>query len=61
MKFIIMQYSSWSFFLPFRFKYPPQHSVLRNPRSMFLPQSQRPSLEHIQYNCQNHSFVYFNL
>jgi hypothetical protein len=28
-KFIIMQFSPWSIFLPFRSKYPPQHSVLK--------------------------------
>jgi hypothetical protein len=27
-KFIIMQFSPWSISLPFRSKYPPQHSVL---------------------------------
>jgi hypothetical protein len=42
MSFIIMQFSPRSIFLPFRSKYPPQHSVLRNPYSMFLPQSERP-------------------
>jgi hypothetical protein len=31
MKFIIMQFSPRSVFLPFRSKYPPQHSVLKNP------------------------------
>jgi len=29
--------------LPFRSKYPPQHSVLKHPQSTFLPQSERPS------------------
>jgi hypothetical protein len=61
MKFIIMQFSPWSIFLPFRSKYPPQHSVLKNPQSMFLPQSKRPSFAPIQHNRQNYSFVYFNL
>jgi hypothetical protein len=28
MKLIIMQFSPWSIFLPFRLKYLPQHSVL---------------------------------
>jgi hypothetical protein len=32
-KFIIMQFSPRSAFLPFRSKYPPQHSVLKNPQS----------------------------
>jgi hypothetical protein len=38
-RFIIMQFSPRSVFLPFRSKYP-HHSVLRNPQSMFLPQSE---------------------
>jgi hypothetical protein len=29
--------------------YPPQHSALKNPQSMFLPQSERPSFAPIQY------------
>jgi hypothetical protein len=41
-KFIIMQFSPWSVFLPFKSKYLPQHSVLKNPQSVFLPQSERP-------------------
>jgi hypothetical protein len=61
MKFIIMQFSLWSIFLPFRSKYPPQHSVLKNPQSVFLPQSVGPSFAPIQHNWQNYSFVYFNL
>jgi hypothetical protein len=61
MKFIIMQFSPWSVFLPFRSKYPPQHSVLKNPQSVFLPQSERPSFAPIQHNGQNYSFIYFNL
>jgi hypothetical protein len=42
MKFIIMLFSPRSVFLPFRSKYP-QHPVLKNPQSVFLPQSERPS------------------
>jgi hypothetical protein len=38
MKLIIMQLSPWYIFLPYRPKYLPQHSVLNNPQSMFLPQ-----------------------
>jgi hypothetical protein len=34
MKFIIMQFSLRSFVLPFRSKYPPQRSVLKNPQSV---------------------------
>jgi hypothetical protein len=51
MKSIIMKYSSRFVFLPFRSKY--QHSVLKHPQSMFLPQSERPSFAPIQYNWQN--------
>jgi len=39
MKFIIMQFSPSSVFLPFRSKYP-EHSVLKNPQFMFLPQGE---------------------
>jgi hypothetical protein len=38
MKFIIMQFSPWSIFLPFRSKYPPQHSVLKK-SSVCVPPS----------------------
>jgi hypothetical protein len=41
MKFIIMQFSPRSIFILFRSKYPPQHSVLKNLQSVFLPQSER--------------------
>jgi hypothetical protein len=57
----IMDFSPWSIFLPFRSMYPPQHFVLTNLQSMFLPQSERPSFAPIQYNWQNYSFMYFNL
>jgi hypothetical protein len=58
MKFIIMRFPSRSVSIPFRSKYPPQHSVLKkNLQPTFLPQSERPSLIPIKYNCQNHSFV----
>jgi hypothetical protein len=30
MKFIIMQFSPWSVFIPFSSKYPPQHTVLKD-------------------------------
>jgi hypothetical protein len=53
MKLIIMQFSPWSIFLPFRPKYL-QHSVLKNSQSMFLPQSERPSFAPIQHNWQNY-------
>jgi hypothetical protein len=56
-KFVIMKFSPWSIFLPFRSKYLPQHSVLKNPLSAFFPQSERPSFAPIQHNWQNYSFV----
>jgi hypothetical protein len=37
------------------------HCVLKNPQSIFLPQSERPSFAPIQHNWQNYSFIYFNL
>jgi hypothetical protein len=46
---------------PFRSKYPPQHSVLKNPQSTFFRQSERPSFAPIQHSWKNYSFVYFNL
>jgi hypothetical protein len=61
MKFIIMQFSPRSIFLPFRSKYLPQHSVLKNPQTMFLHQRERPSFAPLQHNWQNYSFLYFNL
>jgi hypothetical protein len=60
-KFIIMQFSPRSVFLPLRSIYPPQHSVLKNPQSMFIPQTERPSFAPIQHNRKNYSFLYFNL
>jgi hypothetical protein len=47
-KFIIMQFSPWSIFLPFRSKYPPQHSVLKKP-SGCVP----PSKCEYKYDYQN--------
>jgi hypothetical protein len=60
MKFLIMQFSPPSVFLPFTSKYL-QHSVLKNPQSMSLTQSERPSFAPIQNNWQNYSLVYFIL
>jgi hypothetical protein len=51
-KFIITLFSPWYVYLNFRSKYS-QHSVLKNPQSMFLPQSERPSFAPIQHNWQN--------
>jgi len=42
MKYIV-QFSPRSVFPPFRSKYPPQLYVFKNPQSVFLPQSERPS------------------
>jgi hypothetical protein len=56
MKFIIMHFSPRSVFLPFRVKFP-QHSVIRNSQSVFLPQSEEPSFAPIQYSWQNNSYV----
>jgi hypothetical protein len=42
-KFITVQFSPRSVFLPFRSKYHPQYSVLKNPQSVFLPKGERPS------------------
>jgi hypothetical protein len=39
-KFIVMQFSPWSSFLPFRSKYSPQQTVLKHTQSVFLPQSE---------------------
>jgi hypothetical protein len=61
MKFIIMQFSPWSAFLPFRSKYPPQHSVLNDSPSMFLPRSGRLSFAPIRYSWRNYSSICFNL
>jgi hypothetical protein len=49
-QFIIMQFSSPSVFVHFRFKYYLLHSVLENPQYMFLLQSERPSFAPIEYN-----------
>jgi hypothetical protein len=56
-----MQFSPSSVFLTFRSKYPPQHSVLKNPQSISLLQSERPSLALIQHSQETYSFVYFNI
>jgi hypothetical protein len=61
LKFIIMQFSPRPFFFPFRSNYHPQHSVLKIPQSVFVPQSEKPNFAPIQHKRQNYSFVYFNL
>jgi hypothetical protein len=42
-KFIVMQFSPRSIFIPSTSKFPPQYTVLKNPQSVFLPQSDRPT------------------
>jgi len=37
-------------------KYPPQNLVLKNPQSIYLPQSGRPSFAPIHHNQQNYTF-----
>jgi hypothetical protein len=49
-KSIIIQFCPWSVFLPFRSKYISPYSLLRNPQSMFLRLSERPSFASIQHN-----------
>jgi hypothetical protein len=44
--------------LPFRSRYHPQHSVLKNPQSIFFPQSEGPNFAPIQHNWQNYVFLY---
>ena len=46
------------YLLPPRFKYFPQHPVLKHPQLPFLPQCQRPSFTPIQNNRQNYSSIY---
>jgi hypothetical protein len=38
-KFIIMQFSSRSVFIPFRSKYLPQHPFFKHPQSIYVPPS----------------------
>jgi hypothetical protein len=46
-------------FTSLRFKYSPQHSVLKHPQSMFLPKWGRSSSIPIQNHRQNYSFYVF--
>ena len=46
------------YLVPPRYKYSPQHLVLKHPQLPFLPQSQRPSFTHIKNNRQNYSSIY---
>ena len=47
--------------VPHRYKYSPQHHVLKHPQLPFLPRCQRPSFTPIQNNRQNFSFIYLDL
>jgi hypothetical protein len=60
-KYTIMQFSPRDVYSPFRSKYFPRHSFLKNTQSMYLPQSDRPSFAPIQHNWQNYRSVYFIL
>jgi hypothetical protein len=61
MTHLIMQFSPTScHFSSLRFKYSPQHPVLKHPQSMFFSSCQRPSFTPIQNHRQNYSFVYSN-
>jgi len=60
LKFIVIQFFPWSVFLYFRSRYLPQHTVFKNPQSVFFPQSERPSFAPIWYKWQNNS-LYFEL
>jgi len=39
----------------------PQQSVLKNPKCMFLPQSEGPSFVPIQHNWKNYCFIFVKL
>ena len=60
-KFFIMQFPLDScYFAPLRTKYSPQHPVLSQPHSMFVPHCKICSFTPIQNNRQNYSSIYFN-
>jgi hypothetical protein len=53
MKLIIMQFSPWSIFLPFRSKYLPQHSVPKNPtETPYIPSTKSHVLFPLLRSCQ---------
>jgi hypothetical protein len=59
---LITQFSPFS--CPFNSpwpKYSPWHSVLKTPKSTFLPQCQKPCFTLIQNHRQNYIIVYFNV
>jgi hypothetical protein len=61
-KLLIMYFSLLPCHLvPPRPKYSPQHPILKQPQSTFLPQCARPSFTPIQNNRQNYSSVNLNL
>ena len=56
---LIMYFSSLPCHLfPLRFKYSPQHLILKHPQPIFLPQSEQPSFTPVQNNRQNYSSLY---
>jgi hypothetical protein len=57
MKLLIMQFYSACF----RFKYSPQHCVLKYPHTMYFLWGERPTITPVQNNNQNYSFINFNL
>ena len=61
MKLLIMKFSPLSCYLvPFRPIYSPQHSILKHPQPMLLPQCEWPCFTPAQNNRQNYSSVYLN-
>ena len=62
-------FSSWlcnllhfsRYLVPPRYKYFPQHHVLKQPQLPFLPQCQRPIFTPIQNNRQSYSSIYLDL
>jgi hypothetical protein len=53
--------SSSLLLIPLGPKYPPQHSILENLHTTFLPQCEWQSFTTIQNNRQDYSSVYVNL
>jgi hypothetical protein len=53
-------FSASSHIISLRSEYSPQHPVLKDPQSMFVPQCQRPSFTPIQNHRKYYSAVYSN-
>jgi hypothetical protein len=58
MKFIIMQFSPRPSFLSFRSKYPPQHSVLKNPVCVPPSKWQTKFLTHTAQQSKFQIFIF---